>query len=434
LDGLDEVRSDLQDDCVKALNAWITVDAGYSNPVVVCSRIEEYEQLETQLQMNGAICLSELSDDQITDYFESVERSSLDVVVRQNPTLKELVRAPLFLSLIVIADQSAPGELEALQDTDEVQTRIFDLYISEMLALSQHYTRQQMRAWLVWIAQQLEREQQTEFLVEKIQPTWLQDKKLDLFYRLIVGLFSGNIVGLFFGTIIGLIYELIDGLIIGLIGGLIVGVIIELGLDEDEIEPVELLYWSWSMAIRNLPFGFIPGSIFGLIFGLNFGLFSVMFYGLFYGLIFGLFYGLIGGIKTSEVEQKIYVNQGIWNSLKLVNPEFLIFGLISGLIFGLIFGVHFGFIFALIGGLVFGLIGGLIAGLSGSGRAQALKHCVLRLIIFKAGFAPWNYAKFLTDCSDCCLLQRIGGRFRFIHKTVQEHFAAMPFDRSKTMR
>ncbi|MGG6238759.1 hypothetical protein ACQ4N7_08975 [Nodosilinea sp. AN01ver1] len=28
--------------------------------------------------------------------------------------------------------------------------------------------------------------------------------------------------------------------------------------------------------------------------------------------------------------------------------------------------------------------------------------------------------------TDRLLLQRVGGRYRFIHKLVQEHFAAMP--------
>ncbi len=101
LDGLDEVRSDRQRACVEALNQWISGNAGDSSPgqFVVCSRIEEYEQLETQLQMNGAICLTELSSGQIQGYLESVRRSHLWSLVSHNQTLKDLLRAPLFLSL-----------------------------------------------------------------------------------------------------------------------------------------------------------------------------------------------------------------------------------------------------------------------------------------------------------------------------------------------
>jgi hypothetical protein len=34
----------------------------------------------------------------------------------------------------------------------------------------------------------------------------------------------------------------------------------------------------------------------------------------------------------------------------------------------------------------------------------------------------------LDDCIERLLLQRIGGRYRFMHKLLQEHFAKMPLD------
>ncbi len=130
LDGLDEVISDRQIPCVEALNQWIMGDAGDSSPgqLVICSRIEEYEQLETQLQMNGAVCLKELLNDQIKGYLDSVGRSSLWSVVSNNETLKNLVNAPLFLSMMVIAEQKAPGELQNLQETGEAESLLLDIW------------------------------------------------------------------------------------------------------------------------------------------------------------------------------------------------------------------------------------------------------------------------------------------------------------------
>ncbi|MEH2055123.1 MAG: hypothetical protein V7K97_02850 [Nostoc sp.] len=47
-----------------------------------------------------------------------------------------------------------------------------------------------------------------------------------------------------------------------------------------------------------------------------------------------------------------------------------------------------------------------------------------------AGYIPWNYARFLNYCTDRLFLQRVGGRYRFLHKLLQEHFAQMEFKRN----
>ena len=54
------------------------------------------------------------------------------------------------------------------------------------------------------------------------------------------------------------------------------------------------------------------------------------------------------------------------------------------------------------------------------------QHFALRGVLYGAKAIPWNYARFLNHCTERLLLQRVGGRYRFIHKLVQEHFAAMP--------
>ncbi|MGK7928450.1 MAG: NACHT domain-containing NTPase, partial [Spirulina sp.] len=356
LDGLDEVKSDRQRACVEALNRWIAGDdEDYSSPgqFVVCSRIEEYEQLGTRLQMNGAICLTELSDRQIRVYLESVERSHLWNLIDNNETLRDLVRAPLFLSMIVFVDSK---ELQNLQESDDVQSLLIDLYIRRMLQrlesereelkrekkrrlskekrkrLNQRierlgsYSSRQMRLWLVWLAKQMEIEKQTEFLVEKMQPSWLRSKKLERSYRWQVPIIAGLGGGLIFGVNFWLIYTVI----VGVIGVISVGVI--------------------GVITGQHPIGWLLESLMvGRILGLN-------------------------------------------------------AALIVGVIVGVIVGLRFGF-------------------------NTCLKHFVLRQVLHANGFAPWSYARFLTSCSDCLLLQQVGGRFRFIHKTVQEHFAAMDFEK-----
>jgi DNA polymerase III delta prime subunit len=57
-----------------------------------------------------------------------------------------------------------------------------------------------------------------------------------------------------------------------------------------------------------------------------------------------------------------------------------------------------------------------------------IKHLSLRLVLWQSGTIPWNYARFLNYCTERLLLQRIGGRYRFMHKLLQEYFAKMDLE------
>ena len=63
----------------------------------------------------------------------------------------------------------------------------------------------------------------------------------------------------------------------------------------------------------------------------------------------------------------------------------------------------------------------------GGGRA-CIQHFSLRVVLFRSVAVPWNYARFLNYSTDRLFLQQVGGRYRFIHRFLQEHFAAMPLD------
>ena len=54
-----------------------------------------------------------------------------------------------------------------------------------------------------------------------------------------------------------------------------------------------------------------------------------------------------------------------------------------------------------------------------------IKHLVLRIILYRNGYIPWNYASFLNYASDRIFLRRVGGSYIFIHRMLQEHFARM---------
>jgi hypothetical protein len=73
LDGLDEVSTALQPDCVTAINAFIEE---MSPPgLAVCCRLNEYRWLPERLKLNGAIRLEPLSSEEVRKYSMPVERN-----------------------------------------------------------------------------------------------------------------------------------------------------------------------------------------------------------------------------------------------------------------------------------------------------------------------------------------------------------------------
>ena len=98
--------------------------------------------------------------------------------------------------------------------------------------------------------------------------------------------------------------------------------------------------------------------------------------------------------------------------------------LISGLIIGLSYGPSEG----LSEGLSQGLIFGLIALIWGGGKA-CIQHFTLRLILYRDGYIPWNYSRFLDYAAERIFLQKVGGGYIFIHRLLLKHFAQMAVER-----
>jgi hypothetical protein len=68
LDGLDEVGTTLQPDCVAAINTFI--EKLDPPGLVICCRLNEYRWLPERLKLNGAICLEPLSKDEVDQYLD----------------------------------------------------------------------------------------------------------------------------------------------------------------------------------------------------------------------------------------------------------------------------------------------------------------------------------------------------------------------------
>ena len=66
LDGLDEIETSMQPDCVAAINAFF--DEMSPPGLAVCCRLNEYRWLPKRLKLSGAICLEPLSSKEVSKY------------------------------------------------------------------------------------------------------------------------------------------------------------------------------------------------------------------------------------------------------------------------------------------------------------------------------------------------------------------------------
>lgn len=532
LDGLDELEPQRQELCVHAINQFL---ASETRPLylVVCSRIEEYSNYAKQLQLNGAIFLQPLTNNQICDYLTSINYIELWSTISNDLDLLELVKTPLLLSITVLASLEISVEKwQHLNSTADRIQYLLDAYIGRMLTRDIHSrtyfkikppNARKTRMWLVWLAQQMQNESKTEFLIEEMQPSLLTTKIPKLIYNLIVWvviqmLIFGLIAGLSLGLIVGLIYGLIAGLSFGLLGlsfGLIYGLFIGMSFGlfnglfgdmiECQLEKLNLIKYNkffnkniikWQIIglvicqilglisggnsrIDDLIVGLVLGLLFGLIgdkieaietlkfsyrdfkngliYGLIYGLITMVnsgvILGLFFSLVVGLIIALILGIHGLEIENKTIPNQGIWQSAKNTSLFFLPSTILIFLIQGIVINNNslneafksvsneavksiFNGAFkpltlneVLILTLISGLFLGLLMGIPRSGT-PVIKHFILRLLLYFNGCIPWNYARFLDYCTERLFLQRVGGRYRFIHKLLQDHFAHMAFRRN----
>jgi hypothetical protein len=263
----------------------------------------------------------------------------------------------------------------------------------------------------------------------------------------VFGLIGGIIVGFVIGIAFGLTFHLAFGQLAGTSIGLAVGGVAGLAfgfagrlfkgksnLYDGSIEIFEKLSWSWEKSIPGAIIGLLTGAIFGLsiwlavgqLFGLSFGLT----FALAFGVASGLVAALLSGLTGSETEVRTTPNQGIWQSGFNASRIGLIVGMIVGLLVGLSSGWAWGLAFGLKSGLRVGLITGLTIGLAfGFGTAlffgglSFIQHFVLRFILYKNGYIPWNYVRFLDYAAEQILLRKVGGGYIFIHRSLMEFFA-----------
>ena len=537
LDGLDEVRAGLQANCIRAINQWLS---GKNKPtsIVICSRQEEYNSHTEKLNLSGAIALKELTDEQIENFLNKIQRAHLSILIKNDSNLDQLSRTPLLLNIIALTfDESSAEELKAIASKEQTIDSLLESYVHRMFERKLKdlaYKEKDMpslrksQKWLTFLAKQLQNSSKTDFLIEKIQPSQLERKWQKRRYETIYGLIYGTILHILVFYIYKGIFplplgieEYARGFIFSLISSGILALIYTVfGFykPRKDIDLAESIVWSpekvketgrnilntwmvftlilnvgsygltsWQVIIVVLV-GLFTRKFWNIILAINLfgaleetGLVNLLFsliVSLPIGLLFTFLFSLNNGLGGSEIDVKRRPNQGIWKTLSNSWLIAAVYGFIfsgilitflaiggeiglylqnwmfriwihysgSGIAMGnteintvsytmtrKLFPLEYNFYrtarisiySSVVFGVIIGMLSGLLSGFLKYGK-ECLKHFSLRLVLFHSGYIPWNYSRFLNYGTERLILQRVGGRYRFMHRILQNYFLNMP--------
>jgi len=459
LDGLDEVKREYREDCVRAINDF---RQEHLVPLVVCSRVAAYQALTTRLRLEGAVLLQPLTPQEVDEYLgrAGIALSAVRETLQHDPTLQELAETPLMLSVMTLAYRGiSVEELGALGSVEDRRRHIFDAYVEQMFKRvartgTELYHKERVTRWLAWLAKRMTQHAQTVFLIERMQPRVLQPGVQQRLYTVASGMIACLILFLLSWWPIWLISDrsiscMTFWLVLWLGYGLIYGLKSEPAI-ADSIRPIEVVRWSWKKAwaeVRRRGIAalkecteYLPGAVFlgvllgvligwdknGLIGGVAGGVIGgvagVLFLlllpeeGTGHWLVFRVIAGFWDGLDLGQLEATTIPNVGIQRSLR--------YAVVSGLIAGVVSGSVGGHFWGLGGGLALALFGSVMSGLY-FGGAAVVQHYTLRFTLSVAGDISWNYARFLDYAAERIFLRKVGGGYIFIHRLLQDHFASL---------
>ncbi|MDX2136919.1 MAG: SUMF1/EgtB/PvdO family nonheme iron enzyme [Chloroflexota bacterium] len=178
LDGLDEVKEDggARVACVETINAFR--EAHPTVPMVVCSRIKDYEKLgETKLALTGAILLEELRQEQVDHYLSHPGLAHIKRVVAEDPILRQMSTTPFLLNTMIYAYRHEPEDgLRGFTSEAARREHLFTTYVQRRFVDNPPpHGYEQTDRYLRWLATKMQAYVQTVFRPNDISPDWMAD-------------------------------------------------------------------------------------------------------------------------------------------------------------------------------------------------------------------------------------------------------------------
>ncbi len=433
LDGLDEVRQESRIKCVEAINTF-RKEHGLTS-LAVCSRSQDYTDLNTKLSFEGAIKVQPLTQKQVIEFFDLFEEfGEVSKVIKKDHSLAEMLTTPLFLSIVTMACQKKEF-FSYLSTNNEplYQKTLFSMYITYMLKspriISSKFSRIDTLSRVSWLAFRMLEKGQTIFLPEYINAGYLENNQQKIQNKVITLVLYGAILSLGTSTSIylalGLLFppftfsRIIQAILMGFLFGPLASLTTHWLLGNFEsIDYEKVVSWEWQNFWRGIPFGVFAGIVVSVGIGLVlvFDCLSVI------GIIsiLSLLSGIINGIRNKKINNNVRFDSIFPALLKelclLIFSICLLITLFTALIFGIDLGITIGFPIGLFFGVLYGII---------NNGKSLIKHYGIRLTLKINNLLPWRLVPFLDHCVDLIFLRRVGGGYIFVHRLLMEHFAEM---------
>ena len=493
LDGLDEVHEDHRQHCLEAINTF-RQDHSFVDVVVSCRQVN-YEVLSDKLNLNGAVSIQPLSDEQVTDYLNQVgdQADELKRILHQNPEMRELSHSPLMLGVMLTAYQDVTLDLlPDFSSLDEQREYLFDLYVQRAYQrrnAEKTFTLDDIRNWFGRLASEMQDRSQAIFFVEDLQPDWLTSNFQRLFHNryqlLMMLIFSltwllssvlflepdeyiyyaalGAVWGwsLFFGV------ERL-GITRTLILFVLLASLFRLTLDWDETLSN---YFQKSLFRSTLPYTLIIGILATLyhrtgqtsrqihsVDALHFSIRSTRWIAALAGVAGGLLVtipnfmlgeplllqeivvkvigtGLVAwsitGFRSNQLELSAQINEKIHRSFR----NGIRMGLVGGIVVMLLVGIAFyptGFSPERGTPALFNFLPLAMTTFFIYGGAVALQHYLLRRELVRQRVIPSQLIDLLKEGIQLGIVRRVGGGVIFIHRYLLEYFASLSKTKQET--
>ncbi|WP_199250595.1 NACHT domain-containing protein [[Phormidium] sp. ETS-05] len=451
LDGLDELQPERQAKCVRAINQFLGSEFSPLH-LVVCSRKEEYEVYEEKLHLNGAICLEDLTNEQIRNYFASVNLEEFWETIKGSEKIVDFIRQPLFLAVTSIAyEQIDVEEWRNYHREDRAIDYLLGVYqVTRLKDVPRFYAKKESIEYLktlnilIRLSKTMTETQLDNLSTYKIDlPFFISYFKLSFdttttsfYFHIInhifgIGLlaFSGILL-YWYGTI--KLDVLIGIVIIYFLFHVIWNIFVYFLIKKTNYKQPEIIIISLIIFLvycNGLDFMNKMGistkitTILFTTFGVNVDQFYSRYIVIMELIIWVIMYSLFMGLGLLLNKEFILKN---WiRTIQHLAIELMAIGIFIGLpcsVLVYLFIQNLAWYLDLFGVIVFCLLLLLILGFLQSSY-NLLRHFLLRLTLWLTGQMPWNITRFLDYCTERLILQRVGNRYRFIHRLVQEHFA-----------
>jgi hypothetical protein len=480
LDGLDEVAPRRRAACVEAINVYRLQHQSVLRPIVVCCRTHEYEKIP-DLRLNGGVVIHRLTRRQVDDYLKGGGRrlAGLQMVLRDEPALyEELFATPLMFHVAVVTYEGQKAtELRRSVPPEERRRRLWDAYIERAFERKQEEDPQYKKAlaleWLEWLGNYLTRKHLQKYLLEGMQPDDLPRLWQTFIVRWIVAILLVSIFLIFLFKEVGSLGRMS---ILSVTSCLLLGVWI--GYSRDiQLQPMRRftmpnLRHTWKTILTNAVLGAALGAALSWVPPPMPGVWRSQVLGFWiYTAVVGMHSawnnrhaamagmalsaalgaavgGAVGGARAlfqeSVLKDTVRPNQSIRHSLLTAAIAAAIAATVVWAIaatlyswrvnMGLLWNIQLferATVLRVIRTFVVAAAGPLVVVIAAAfnGGRTVLQHYLLRLLLWRSGRFPYNITPFLDWADQRALVQRVGGGWRFVHRTLQERFAERYYEK-----